>query len=50
MTPPKDFTPQDFVQLVKELNEHEAELKIKLAQAGVKGAEPRTDQGGGKPA
>ena len=31
----KDFTPWDFVKLVKELNEHEAELKSKVAKSGV---------------
>ena len=41
MTASKDFTPWDFVKLVKELNEHEAELKIKLANAGV-GVAPQT--------
>ena len=35
MTKGSEFTPWDFIQLVKELNTHEAELKIKLAQAGV---------------
>ena len=35
MAAAKDFTPWDFLKLVKELNEHEAELKIKLARAGV---------------
>jgi hypothetical protein len=35
MTKGQDFTPRDFIQLVKELNTHEAELKIKLAQAGI---------------
>ena len=34
MTAPTEFTPRHFFQLVKELNEHEAELRIKLAQAG----------------
>jgi hypothetical protein len=34
MATAKEFTPWDFLKLVKELNEHEAELKIKLAQAG----------------
>jgi hypothetical protein len=33
MTAPKDFTPWDFVKLVKELNEHEAELKVKVGSA-----------------
>ena len=33
----RDFqlTVRDFVGLIKELNEHEAEVKIKLAKAGV---------------
>ena len=38
----KDFTPWDFAKLVKDLSEHEAELKIKLAKAGV--AERREPQ------
>lgn len=38
----KDFTPWDFAKLVKDLSEHEAELKIKLARAGV--AERREPQ------
>ena len=35
MTPSAEFTPRDFFELVKELNTHEAELKIRLAKAGV---------------
>jgi hypothetical protein len=44
MTAAGEFTVRDFVNLVKELNEHEAELKIKLAKAGVSDrAEPAKD-------
>ena len=40
-----EFSVRDFVNLVKELNEHEAELKIKLANAGVRDrAEAATDR------
>lgn len=35
MAASNEFTVRDFLNLVKELNEHEAELKIKLAKAGV---------------
>ena len=42
MTASKDFTPWDFIKLVKELNEHQAEMKIKLANAGVGGAAAQT--------
>jgi len=35
MNPSKEFTPWDFLNLVKELNEHEADLRIKMAKAGV---------------
>jgi hypothetical protein len=35
-----NLTVRQFVDLIKELNEHEAELKIKLAKAGV--VEPAT--------
>ena len=35
MTASRDFTPSDFFQLAKEVAEHEAELKIRLAKAGV---------------
>jgi hypothetical protein len=31
----KDVTPWDFAKLVKDLSDHEAELKMKLAKAGV---------------
>ena len=31
MEQPKPFTPWDFLQLVKDLNEHEAELKERYA-------------------
>jgi hypothetical protein len=43
MATERAFTPWDFFKLIKELNEHEAELKIKLAQAGLapKSAETR---------
>jgi hypothetical protein len=30
-----DFSPRDFFQLAKEAADHEAEIKIKLARAGV---------------
>ena len=30
-----NLTVREFVDMIKELNEHEAELKIKLAKAGV---------------
>ena len=42
MTASKDFTPWDFVKLVKELNVHEAELKTRLANAGAGGARAQT--------
>ena len=42
MTASKDFTPLDFIKLIKELNEHEAELKTKLANAGAGGAGAQT--------
>ena len=35
MAAPNDFTPRDFFQLAKEVAEHEAELRIRLAKAGV---------------
>ena len=38
MTASSEFTVRDFIDLVKELNEHEAELKTKLTNAGVTGA------------
>jgi hypothetical protein len=47
MAAEKEFTPWDFLKLVKELNEHEAELKLKLAQAGVA---PRNAEAPGHPA
>ena len=31
-----DFTPRDFFELARQTAEHEAELKIKLAKAGVR--------------
>jgi len=37
-----DFTPRDFFQLAREIAEHEAELKIRLAKAGVNEGESRT--------
>ena len=41
MAASSDFTPRDFFQLAKEAAEHEAELKIKLAKAGVvEGSKP----------
>lgn len=40
-----EFTVRDFVDLVKELNEHEADLKIKLAAAGAgEGVKQSTDR------
>jgi hypothetical protein len=39
----QEFTPWDFIKMVKELNEHEAELKIKLARAGVDSSQPLRD-------
>jgi hypothetical protein len=30
-----DFSPRDFFQLAKEAAEHEAEIKVRLAKAGV---------------
>ena len=35
MAASSEFTVRDFIDLVKELNEHEAALKIKLAKAHV---------------
>lgn len=35
MTESREFTPWDFFQLAKEAAEHEVELKIKLANAGL---------------
>ena len=32
MSQSREFTPRDFFQLVKELNEHEAELKNRSAK------------------
>ena len=46
MTESSSFTPRDFIQLVKELNEHEAELKIRLAKAGVGDRSSDRDRGG----
>lgn len=45
----REFSVRDFVTLVKELNEHEAELKIKLAKAVVgERAERASDRDSGK--
>lgn len=35
MAPSSEFTPRDFFQLAKEVAEQEAEIKIRLAKAGV---------------
>ena len=37
----REFTPLDFFRLAKEAAEHEVEMKIKLAQAGLR--EPARD-------
>jgi hypothetical protein len=42
MAEPRAFTPWDFLQIAKEIAEHEAELKIKLAKAGVAPDPPQT--------
>jgi hypothetical protein len=44
-----EFSVRDFVNLVKELNEHEVELKIKLAKAGISDrAEPTAERDSNK--
>ena len=35
MSRPAEFTPFDFFRLAKDLSEHEVEMKIRLARAGV---------------
>ena len=37
----KEFTPFDFFRLAKEAAEQDAELRIKLAKAGLGGSEDR---------
>ena len=36
MAAQNEFTPRDFFELARQVAEHEAELKIKLAKAGVR--------------
>ena len=36
MSVQKEFTPRDFFELARDAAEHEAELKIRLARAGVR--------------